>query len=322
MRSCLIISLFILLCIGMATAAYPCTSDPCTAPECTSIDAGIIMFSTQDTAVTPQFSIDGAPVSLNQFFTYWGAVQMPGTHTFSISAPGYLSTSGSAEVCTDKVTYVSFTLIKSPSMSKLGFGSTVSPITFTTPPTGSGSGGTKFIGGNVGGVTLPATTMQVPADGTTTVVAGVTTPAVQQGVPQGTQQGSVPAVHQTGTSPAGTAQAGSQTGSLSVTTSPTGASIFIDGVQRAVSPAIVPGLAPGDHMLILRLDGYQNFTAPITIEAGKTQEYSSALVKSAAPADAATPMPAPKKSPAPGIETVGLLAGLGAVLCMLKIRAG
>jgi PKD repeat protein len=68
------------------------------------------------------------------------------------------------------------------------------------------------------------------------------------------------------------------TGSLSVTTDPAGAEVYIDGVLRGGSPATIPDLPAGTRMLLLRRDGYQVMTVPVEIPAGKTTEYSTALV--------------------------------------------
>ena len=96
------------------------------------------------------------------------------------------------------------------------------------------------------------------------------------------------------------------TGSLSVTTTPAGATIFIDGVQRGVSPATVPGLAPGSHTLLLMMNGYNDLTATVTITAGQTATYTTDL-----PLFASTALPATKKTPG-----FGVIAGLAAVGAM------
>lgn len=109
-------------------------------------------------------------------------------------------------------------------------------------------------------------------------------------------------------------------GSLSVTTIPAGAFIFIDGVQRGVSPATIPGLSAGTHTILLKLDGYQDISTPVTIAAGKTQDYSSGMVKNAAAAPAATEpvgtTATPKKTP--GFEFALALAAMGAILVLRK----
>jgi hypothetical protein len=103
----------------------------------------------------------------------------------------------------------------------------------------------------------------------------------------------------------------SSTGSLSVATSPAGAVIFVDGVQRGVSPATIPGLTPGSHTLLVTMNGYADLTVPVTIRAGQTQAYTTALAPVAAAATA-TPVPPQKKTP--GFEAFAGLAALAAVL--------
>ena len=121
------------------------------------------------------------------------------------------------------------------------------------------------------------------------------------------------------TAPTGTRQ--DTLGSLSVTTTPAGAFIFIDGVQRGVTPGTIPGLSAGTHTLFLKMDGYQDISTPITIEAGKTQDYSTGMAKNAAAAPAATETAGttatPKKTP--GFEFAAALAAMGAVMALRKL---
>jgi hypothetical protein len=157
--------------------------------------------------------------------------------------------------------------------------------------------------------TVTTTMTTVPTTTVTQVQGGVTQPAQQQATTQATA--AVTAAVQQDT-----------LGSLSVKTEPAGAFIFIDGVQRGVTPATIPGIPAGTHTLLLKLDGYQDISTPVTIAAGKTQEYSSAMAKvsataAAAPADTTV---TPKKSP--GFAFLIALAGLGAVLCLRKGRSG
>jgi hypothetical protein len=160
---------------------------------------------------------------------------------------------------------------------------------------------------------------------TVTAVQGTTTQAAQQWTQQYTQQAAVQAgpvqaeTHSgssSSSSSSGSAQTSSaatgsietaNTGALSVTTTPAGVSIFIDGVQRGVSPATIPGLAPGDHTLLLKLDGYTDLSTPVSITAGKTTEYTTGLAKAA-------------KSP--GFGAVFGLIALGAIFFIRKMRAG
>ena len=106
-------------------------------------------------------------------------------------------------------------------------------------------------------------------------------------------------------------------GSLSVTTEPAGATIYIDGVRQGVSPATIPGLNPGSHTLILKLDGYDDLSLPIIITAGTTQYYSSALMKSRDPGAAAATT---KKSSAPGFAGIAAASVIGVLLILRKTR--
>ena len=104
-------------------------------------------------------------------------------------------------------------------------------------------------------------------------------------------------------------------GSLSVTTDPAGATIFIDGTQQGITPATIAGLSAGTHTLLLKLDGYQDLTLPVTITAGGTQYYSSALSKSGAATMGTT---IPNKSSMPGFEAAFAACVMGALLFFRK----
>lgn len=103
------------------------------------------------------------------------------------------------------------------------------------------------------------------------------------------------------------------TGSLSVTTTPAGATVFIDGVRRGISPATISGLEQGGHTLVLKLDGYADIMAPVTVTAGQKQDYTTVLVP------VATPLPAlPKATKSPGFGALPGIAVLGVVLWIRK----
>ena len=104
-------------------------------------------------------------------------------------------------------------------------------------------------------------------------------------------------------------------GSLSVTTDPAGATIFIDGAQQGISPATIPGLSAGTHTLLLKLDGYQDLTLPVSISAGGTPYYSSALLRSG---DVTAGASTTKKSSMPGFEAAFAACVVGALLLFRK----
>jgi hypothetical protein len=235
--------------------------------------------------------IDGIPRGV----TPWGEVYYSNgdekrtvTFTFPHSS-AYNDYSASFMTCKNKFTYVKVTLV---------------PITTTVPTTAA-----------------PVRAQMTFAQATTTMVTGITTkvPTTDATVVPGVTTH----VIQQATAPigAGSAAQPDTLGSLSVTTTPAGAFIFIDGVQRGVTPATIPGLSAGTHTLLLKLDGYQDISTPVTIVAGKTQDYSSGMAKNAAAAPAsmetATATATPKK--APGFEAVLGIAAIGALLYLRKV---
>ncbi len=102
-------------------------------------------------------------------------------------------------------------------------------------------------------------------------------------------------------------------GALQVTTTPAGASIFVDGLERGTSPATVSGLSVGSHTLLLKLGGYQDLSAPVTISAGQTQTYTGTLL----PANTGQPA-LPTATRSPGFGMIAGIAALGAVLQAAK----
>jgi hypothetical protein len=87
---------------------------------------------------------------------------------------------------------------------------------------------------------------------------------LQRGIPGPTQTTPAPTVTTTQTPIPG------QTGALSVKSFPRGASIYLNGQFKAVTPAVIEGLAPGDYELKLIKTGYQTKVRTVTIIAGQT----------------------------------------------------
>lgn len=69
-----------------------------------------------------------------------------------------------------------------------------------------------------------------------------------------------------------------QTGSLSVSSTPAGAGLYIDGMYRGETNQIVGGLVAGSHTVNLKLAGYQSYTNTYTVNPGQTSYASITLV--------------------------------------------
>ncbi len=72
-------------------------------------------------------------------------------------------------------------------------------------------------------------------------------------------------------------------GTVSVSSSPPGASIYIDNAYMGYTPATLSSVAPGTHTVMLALDGYQNYVTNINVASGGNVQVSSSLSPIATP---------------------------------------
>ncbi len=67
------------------------------------------------------------------------------------------------------------------------------------------------------------------------------------------------------------------TGSLSISSSPSGVSVYVDGTYRGVTPLIVSDLSPGSHQVRLARTGYYDYTRTVSVTSGGTTYVSATL---------------------------------------------
>jgi hypothetical protein len=290
MRYFLLVILLLLLVGGLAHAAiFPCSNESSeSALSCTNCDTmGLISVT-----ATPANATITLDPGLNTSYTGISQVAIgreAGTYSFVVSLTGYTDYSGQYQICPKRVTHVSVTLTKTIGNVRLLHTIALQPL--TSPPTTAIT-------------TAPGITTQVTGQVTTLVTAASTSLPVQS-------------------QPAGTAAPQDTLGALTVTTTPAGALILIDGVQRGVSPATIPGLSAGTHTVLLKIDGYQDLSTPVVIAAGKTQDYATSLVKnsanSATTVATANATAGTTKGVAPGFEAVLGIIAIGAILAVRRI---
>jgi hypothetical protein len=73
-------------------------------------------------------------------------------------------------------------------------------------------------------------------------------------------------------------------GSLSVSSSPSNAAVYVDGLYRGSTSTIVGNLAPGQHSVRLSKAGYQDWTGSVSVASGATTYLGPVLVPDQAPA--------------------------------------
>jgi hypothetical protein len=67
------------------------------------------------------------------------------------------------------------------------------------------------------------------------------------------------------------------TGSLRVTSSPSGADVYVDEIYRGYTPLTVGSLSTGRHAVRLHLAGYQDYSRNVEIESGSQSSFSVSL---------------------------------------------
>jgi hypothetical protein len=95
----------------------------------------------------------------------------------------------------------------------------------------------------------------------------------------------------------------SGTGTMSVSSTPAGASVFVDNVLKGVTPLTLTDIPAGSHQIMLRLEGYKDYSSAVEVNAGATNTVTAAL------STGTTPLPT-KSAPVP-LAVVGALALTG-----------
>jgi hypothetical protein len=80
-------------------------------------------------------------------------------------------------------------------------------------------------------------------------------------------------------------------GMLAVSSTPAGASIYVDNAYMGYTPATLNSVQSGPHTVMLALDGYQNYVTNINVASGGTVQVSSSLSPIASPTKSGTGIP-------------------------------
>ncbi|MFA4877093.1 MAG: PEGA domain-containing protein [Methanoregula sp.] len=101
------------------------------------------------------------------------------------------------------------------------------------------------------------------------------------------------------------------TGQILVSSSPSGANIYLDNAYKGITPLTLTNIPEGSHTVTLRVNGYQDLVKPVNVVGGSTIEASGTL-SAGAPAT-----PPPTKSAA-GWMTVVLATGICGALFLAR----
>jgi hypothetical protein len=222
------------------------------AQYCYTVTTGSISFASTPSGA--DIYIDSVLQSTKTPTTITGVTA--GSHSYTLRLTGYNDATGTVTVTAGQTSTVSVTL--TPVV-------TTGSISFSSTP----SGADIYLDGTLQTTKTPATIINISAGsytytlrltgytdatGTVTITAGQTTTVSVTLVPVVT------------------------TGSISFSSTPSGADIYIDGtLQSSKTPSTITNVSTGGHTYLLRLSGYNDNTGTVTVTAGQTSTVSVTL---------------------------------------------
>ena len=103
-------------------------------------------------------------------------------------------------------------------------------------------------------------------------------------------------------------------GSITVTSSPSGANIYIDNVYKGISPATFTEVPNGNHVVLMRLDGYPDLTKSVTVTGDNPAIHGSLDKQTGVPITSPSPGQTPAiGSGSPSPTTPGQAPGYGSL---------
>lgn len=98
-----------------------------------------------------------------------------------------------------------------------------------------------------------------------------------------------------------------KTGSVSITSSPSAAEIYLDNEYHGTTPAMINAISAGNHTIEIRAGGYETWSSSIRIDVGSTLNVSTSLKSTAPPLPTTVPvlMPTMTKKAVPEIHVDG-----------------
>jgi hypothetical protein len=244
--------------------------------------------------------VSSSPSNANVYLdgTYKGTTPMTisgvsqGSHFLEIEKAGYHEWSSSVKVVSGQQSHISATLDSNvqPTTGTIVVSST--PVGAYIYLDGSYQGRTTAQGFVIIGVSPGTRTVTLKLDGYQDAATSVNVNAGQQS--------SVSLTLQT---------PGANTGSMTITSAPAGAEVYLNNAYKGITPLTLSDLAVGSYTVSVQLQGYTEWTTTASVNAGATTPVSAQLVPATTPTPEAAAMP---------LTAFGAIALLGAVLVLRR----
>ena len=105
------------------------------------------------------------------------------------------------------------------------------------------------------------------------------------------------------------------TGSIDISSTPTNVQIFVDDLYKGITPAVIE-VPAGSYIVLLRLSGYQDWSAQVDVNGGETTVLSGTLLPTSG-----GPVPTASSGPSFMMTLIIIVSGcIFAALCCQKGR--
>jgi hypothetical protein len=224
-----------------------------------------------------------------------------GTHSVELAKAGYKSLQTQFTITAGQTTYLSPTLTPDPQ-----------PVYATVSLVSNPSGASVYSNGVFVGKTLPGT----PLTSTSVKPGTYTLLLTKSGYQDYTTTGTVVAGKNYDLNINLVPVSNPTTGSISVSSVPSGADVYVNNIFRGLSPLTVDSLTPGSYTVFVRLSGYQDWQSSVSVTAGSTAQVSAMLIP--APIRTQAPTSTPTPTPTPTMSALALIALAGVALYLRK----
>jgi hypothetical protein len=112
-------------------------------------------------------------------------------------------------------------------------------------------------------------------------------------------------------------------GQITVRSSPSGANIYVDNAYMGLTPLTLVNIPAGDHTIILKMNGYQNWQSSVKVPSGVSTDVSGTLasIPTAVPTNSVTQLaPLPTQAPVGLVSIFGALGICGACSLLFRIN--
>ena len=215
-----------------------------------------------------------------------------GAHTLEVTMPGYQEWANTIQIHSNQVSYVTATLATDPQ-------ATTGSISVSSNP----SYASVYVDSIYYGTTNPGNALLANNIAAGSHSVKVTLSGYEDSVSTVTVNSG-----QTTTVNANLGGGPTGNGAITITSSPTGATVLLNNVNKGITPVTLSDLTPGGYTVTLELSGYTTWSEIAQVNNGATSTVSANLA----------PTPTATQSPAPMLAVIGALGACAVILAARK----